>query len=80
MYYVYLLRSVSSPAKTYIGCTKDMPLRLQEHNDGLVPHTVDHKPWKLVALTGFYDNDKAVKFKTFLKSGPGRVFTQKHWL
>lgn len=80
MYYVYLLRSVSSPEKTYIGCTKDVPLRLQEHNDGLVPHSAEHKPWKLVTFTGFNDNDKAVQFKNFLKSGPGRVFTKKHLL
>ena len=80
MYYVYLLRSVSSPEKTYIGVTKDVPVRLQEHNDGEVPHSVDHKPWKLVTMTGFYDNHKAIAFKNFLKSGPGRIFAKKHWL
>ena len=80
MYYTYLLRSVPSPEKTYIGTTKDMPLRLQEHNAGEVVHSADNKPWKLVAFTGFNDNDKAVAFKTFLKSGPGRIFAKKHWL
>jgi predicted GIY-YIG superfamily endonuclease len=80
MYYVYLLRSVSSPEKTYIGTTKDVPLRLKEHNDGQVPYSAENRPWKLVAFTGLNDNDKAVAFKNFLKSGPGRIFSKKHWL
>lgn len=80
MYYTYVLKSVSSPNKTYVGTTKDVPLRLKEHNAGEVEHSADHKPWKLVAFTAFNDSDKAIAFKTFLKSGPGRIFITKHWL
>ena len=80
MHFVYLLKSVPSPEKTYIGITKDMPLRLQEHNAGEVEYSAEHKPWKLVAFTAFNDNDKAIRFKNFLKSGPGRIFTKKNLL
>ncbi len=80
MYFVYLLRSVTSPEKTYIGHTKDVPLCLQEHNAGEDQYTIQHKPWKLVASVSFKDRDRAIKFKQYLKSGPGRIFTKKHFL
>ena len=39
MYYVYLLRSESSPEQVYIGFTEDLRQRLAEHNAGKSTHT-----------------------------------------
>jgi len=34
MYYVYLLRSISYPEKTYIGFSEDLKQRFDDHNAG----------------------------------------------
>jgi predicted GIY-YIG superfamily endonuclease len=34
MYYVYLIRSTSTPEKTYVGFTQDLKRRLADHNTG----------------------------------------------
>jgi predicted GIY-YIG superfamily endonuclease len=31
-YFVYILKSISNPAKTYVGYTKDINQRLDQHN------------------------------------------------
>ncbi len=78
MYFVYLLRSISSPEKIYIGLTKNIKLRLEEHNLGLSYHTAKYKPWSLVNFSGFTSKDKAARFEQYLKSGSGRVFIKRH--
>jgi len=35
MHYVYLIRSVNYPEKTYIGDTENLKQRLETHNSGL---------------------------------------------
>ena len=34
MYYVYLIKSVKDPSKTYVGYTTELKQRLQKHNEG----------------------------------------------
>lgn len=34
MYYVYLIKSLKDPSKTYIGYTVDLEQRLEKHNSG----------------------------------------------
>jgi putative endonuclease len=76
--YVYLLESISNPGKRYIGITSDLNSRLKEHNAGKSPHTAKFKPWKVSVAIRFADERKAAAFETYLKSGSGFVFANRH--
>jgi len=71
MYYVYLLRSLKDPAKTYIGYTNDLEQRLEKHNSGSSVATADFKPWKIVAYIALDSEEKATSFEKYLKAGSG---------
>ena len=79
MNYVYLLRSISNPAKIYTGLTDDPARRLGEHNSGKSAFTARHLPWKFEVLGGFEDQSRAVKFERYLKTGSGIAFARRHF-
>jgi len=60
MHYVYLIRFLKYPDKTYIGQTKDVKQRLEKHNSGASVATIDFRPWKLVAYIAFDSAEKAI--------------------
>ena len=78
MKYVYLIQSVDHPGQRYIGLAADLEDRLSKHNEGGSPHTSKFRPWKLVAFTGFQDEEKAAAYERYLKSGSGRAFASNH--
>jgi len=47
MQYVYVLRS-KVDGKNYVGYTKNLKLRFEQHNKGLVRSTKNRKPLKLI--------------------------------
>ena len=77
MHYVYLLRSEMTDNK-YIGTTIYLKRRLNEHNSGKSTYTNKFKPWRIEMYIAFTDKEKANKFETYLKSGSGRAFTERH--
>ena len=77
MYYVYLMKSINNPEKSYVGYTIDLAARLQKHNEGGSRYTKDHRPWKLVSFIAFEEQDKAFMFEKYLKSHAGRDFAKK---
>ena len=79
MRYVYLIRSIPFPSKTYIGQTSDLKSRLNAHNQGQSPHTAKYKPWKMITYLAFENESKAVDFEGYLKSGSGRAFAKKRF-
>ena len=79
MNYVYLLASLKEPSKRYIGITNDIKQRLEDHNRGKSPHTSKHKPWQIVAAIYFQNEQRAMDFEKYLKSGSGRAFAKKHF-
>jgi len=79
MFYVYLLRSIPYPCKTYTGYTINLKERVADHNQGKSVHTAKYSPWVLEAYFAFREEDKAVAFEKYLKSGSGRVFAKKHF-
>lgn len=76
--YVYLLRSLPRPRKTYVGMTDDICGRLTKHNEGGVPSTVRFKPWEMVAYVAVTDRDRAAALERYFKSGSGHAFARKH--
>jgi len=77
MKHVYLLQSISHTEQRYIGSTSDLEKRLASHNAGQSPHTAIFRPWKLITSLSFTDDDKAILFEKYLKSGSGRAFANK---
>jgi len=77
--YVYLIKSLSTPDKKYIGLTTNLKQRLEEHNRGKSFHTSKYCPWELISATWFQDKEKAKAFEKFLKMGSGHVFAKKHF-
>jgi putative endonuclease len=78
MKYVYILQSTIDEERFYVGSTRDLKQRFQEHNDGKSIHTNKFKPWLLKTYITFSDPQKADEFETYLKSGSGRAFAKKH--
>jgi len=81
--YVYVLQSIPSPERHYVGCTEDVEDRLRRHNVGLSEsqsrHTSAGGPWKAIVQIGFEDRAKAFAFEKYLKSGSGRAFAKRHF-
>ena len=77
MTYVYILRSVESPERHYVGITADLPTRLAKHNAGEVSHTSKYAPWAIKTYVAFSDEKQAFAFETYLKSASGRAFAKK---
>jgi predicted GIY-YIG superfamily endonuclease len=63
MWYVYVIRSISSPEQEYIGATADLKRRMSDHNAGKSTHTAKFKPWELVWYCAFPDKYKALEFE-----------------
>jgi len=75
---VYILRSQSAPTRYYTGLTSNIELRLQAHNAGQCQHTADGRPWAVDVIVQFADEQRAVRFEKYLKSGSGCAFAQRH--
>ncbi len=79
MFYVYLLRSIQYPKKTYTGYTINLKERFTDHNNGKSIHTEKYAPWLLETYFAFSEESKAIAFEKYLKSGSGRAFSKKHF-
>ena len=79
MKYLYLIQSLPVPDQRYIGITANLDERLQTHNAGGSPHTSKYRPWKFVLHFCFQDDQRAVEFERYLKSGSGHAFAKKHF-
>lgn len=55
MYYVYIIKSLTSPDRIYVGYTTNLEQRLETHNSGGSVYTAQYRPWKLSGLP-FADN------------------------
>jgi putative endonuclease len=81
MYYVYLIRSLKNPEKTYIGYTTDLKNRIKKHNEGGSIATSIDRPWQIEMYLAFVNQDKAIDFERYLKSQSGRAFANKRlWI
>jgi len=77
--FVYILRSDSDPSRHYVGVTGDVENRLEWHNHGPSGQTVQHRPWSVIVSVEFADEQTAVRFERYLKSGSGRAFAKRHF-
>ena len=77
LYYVYLLRSINNPDKSYIGYTTNLEDRMATHNSGGSVYTADYRPWQIVSYHVFMDKSRAIEFERYLKTQSGRAFAKK---
>jgi predicted GIY-YIG superfamily endonuclease len=77
--FVYILRSSDQNPKFYVGLSSDVGVRLADHNMGCCPHTASRRPWQLHVVIEFSDEDRAIRFERYLKSGSGRAFAKRHF-
>ena len=76
MYYTYILQSTVD-MKFYTGYTKDLKLRFEQHNKGLVDSTKDRTPLDLIYYEACLDQNDATKREKYLKSYHGKMFIRK---
>ena len=73
MYYTYLLQSEKDNG-FYIGFTKNLKLRFEQHNKGHVNSTKDRGPFKLIYYEACLDQNDATKREKYLKTYNGKRF------
>lgn len=70
MYYVYILRSLKD-YRYYIGSTKDIKKRIEEHNSGKTISLRNRIPLKLVYSEEFTSRTEAFRREKKIKSYKG---------
>ena len=78
MIYVYLLPSRRFPAMRYVGSTRNLNRRVEEHNSGKSPHTARGAPWDVIVAVRFAELERGIAFERYLKSGSGHAFAKRH--
>ncbi|MFH1601967.1 MAG: GIY-YIG nuclease family protein [Candidatus Shapirobacteria bacterium] len=73
MYITYVLKS-KKDNKLYIGYTKNIEARLEEHNHGLVNATKNRRPFEVVYFEACRNKHKALQREKYFKTGFGRRF------
>lgn len=73
MFYTYVLKS-SRDNNLYVGYTKNLKLRFEQHNSGLVESTKYRKPFILIYYEACLNEDDAIKREKYLKTHYGRMF------
>jgi len=71
--YVYVLRSLKD-RMFYVGFTKNLQRRLEDHNNGLVPATRRRKPLQLAYWEGCLNQTDATQREKYLKSTWGKRY------
>ena len=71
-FYVYVLQSMND-MNFYTGYTKDLKLRFEQHNKGLVESTKDRRPFKLIYYEACLNQDDATRREKYLNSYHGKM-------
>ena len=76
MFYTYVLQS-EKDGKKYIGFTKNLKSRFEQHQKGKVESTKDRRPFKLIYYEACLTEQDALKREKYLKTYRGKQFLQK---
>ena len=76
MYYVYVLRS-RRDGKLYVGYSNNPKARLEYHNIGKVEATKYRRPFEIIYLEGYLNQQDATSREKFFKTGWGRTHLKK---
>ena len=70
IYYVYMLKSKSIKAVTYIGYTNDLKKRINLHNSGKGAKFTRGRKWILIYQKKYMEKSDAIKNEYKLKKNP----------
>ncbi len=73
MYYTYVLQC-ETDGKFYVGFTKNLELRFEQHKKGLVESTKHKRPLRLVYYEACLSREDAINREKYLKSYHGKMF------
>lgn len=73
MHYVYVLKS-GKDNKNYVGYTKNLKLRFEEHKTGRVSSTKNRRPLKLIYYEACINQQDATHREKYLKTHLGKMF------
>ena len=76
MYYTYILRS-RKDKRQFVGLTKNIDTRLEQHNNGEVKSTKEFSPFTLLYYEACLNKDDAKIREKFFKTQKGRLFLKK---
>ena len=75
-YYTYVLQSIAD-GKFYTGYTKNLKLRFEQHQKGLVKSTKSRRPFKLIYFEACLNKEDALNRESYLKTHYGKMFIHK---
>ena len=75
VFYTYVMRNTQK-GKRYVGHTKNLLMRMEQHNAGKCKSTKAYRPWNLVYQEKFRSRSRAVMRERYFKNGGGRKFLQ----
>ncbi|MCK4661254.1 MAG: GIY-YIG nuclease family protein [Bacteroidales bacterium] len=76
MFYTYVLLS-EKDGNLYIGFTKDLKLRFEQHRKGYVKSTKNRRPLNLIYYEACLIQDDAIRREKYLKTYYGKMFIRK---
>ena len=76
MHYVYVLQSEVDHG-FYVGYTKDLKLRFDQHSKGQVESTRNRRPLNLIYYEACLSQDDATNREKYLKKYHGRMFLNR---
>ena len=77
--FVYVVTNGAATPRFYVGLTTNVDERIEDHNAGRCPHTAKYRPWNRHVVLEFPDEQRAIRFERYLKSGSGRAFARRHF-
>lgn len=76
MHYVYVLQS-EVDSDFYVGYTKDLKLRFEQHSKGHVESTRNRRPLSLIYYEACLSQDDATNREKYLKKYHGRMYLKQ---
>jgi len=73
MHYVYVLKSIKDK-QSYVGYTKNLKFRFEQHQNGLVSSTKERRPLKLIYYEACINQKDATDRERYLKTIYGKRF------
>ena len=73
MHYVYILKSTKDK-QNYVGYTKNLKFRFEQHQKGLVSSTKNRRPLKLIYYEACISQKDATNREKYLKTLYGKRF------
>lgn len=73
MYFVYVLKS-EADNNWYVGYSKNLENRINQHNEGLVQSTKNRRPLRLIYYEACLNQQDATHREKYLKTAWGKRF------